>query len=107
MIAEVTVTNTGKVKADEVVQLYITDLEASTYVPHYSLKGFQRVNLAPAESKKVTFEITPELMQMINDKGKRVIEKGEFKIIVGGACPSQCSIKLGAAEPVEAVFLIQ
>jgi beta-glucosidase len=77
--AEVKITNTGKLKAEEVVQLYITDLKASTRVPFYSLKGFQRVTLTPGESKNVTFEITPELMQMVDDDGKRVIEKGMFR----------------------------
>ena len=104
---EVIITNTGKVKAEEVVQLYITDLKASTRVPFYSLKGFQRVQLTPGENKKVTFEITPELMQMVNDEGKRVIEKGEFKVILGSACPVQRSVDLGAALPVEAVYNVK
>jgi len=107
VIAEVTITNTGKVKAEEIVQLYITDLKASTRVPFYSLKGFQRVTLTPGENKKVTFEITPKLMQMVDDEGKRVIEKGEFKIIIGSACPAQRSVDLGAAQPVETVLLIK
>lgn len=107
VIAEVTITNTGKVKAEEVVQLYITDLKASTRVPIYSLKGFQRVTLTPGENKKVTFEITPKLMQMVDDEGKRVIEKGMFKIIIGSACPARRSVDLDAALPVETVLLIK
>jgi len=105
--AEVIITNTGKLKAEEVAQLYITDVKASTHVPFYSLKGFQRVTLGPGESKKVAFEITPKLIQMVNDEGKRVIEKGMFKVILGSACPAQRSVDLGAAQPVEAVYNVK
>ncbi len=104
---DVSVTNTGHVKTEEVVQLYITDVKASTRTPLYSLKGFQRVSLSPGENKKIKFEITPELMKMVNDKGERVIEKGEFKVTIGGACPGQRSVDLGGARPVEAVFRVQ
>jgi len=102
-----TLGNTGSFKAEEVVQLYITDLEASTRVPIQALKGFQRVELAPGESKRVVFEITPELMEIVNEEGKRIIEKGEFKIVVGGSSPSARNVALGSSKGVSTIFSVR
>jgi beta-glucosidase len=104
---QVTVSNTGKYKADEVVQLYLSDLEASVDVPKYSLKGFQRMSLWPGGSKTISFTITPEMMKLVNEKGERVLEKGDFKVYVGGSSPAQRSLDLGASQWVEGDFLLQ
>ena len=101
---EIQVTNTGKYKADEVVQLYLTDMEASVPVPQYALKSFQRITLEPGASQKVRFRITPEMMQMVDEKGERRIEPGRFKVQVGGSVPSKRSLDLGAAQWQEAIF---
>ena len=92
-----TLTNTGKYDAAEVVQLYIADEQASVDVPKYSLKDFQRVDLKAGASKKIKFTITPEQLMLVNNNGESVLEKGEFKIYVGGSVPSQRSVDLGAA----------
>lgn len=105
--ATATITNVGKYKADEVVQLYISDVKSSVELPIYSLKGFQRISLAPSESKQVVFDISPEIMQMVNEKGERVIESGEFKIYIGGAVPSKRSADLGATEFLEDNFSVR
>ncbi|MFP4341336.1 MAG: glycoside hydrolase family 3 C-terminal domain-containing protein [Cyclobacteriaceae bacterium] len=102
-----TVTNTGEREAEEVVQLYISDVEASLDVPLYSLKAFKRVNLAPGESEEVSFTITPEMMQIVNEEGESIIEKGDFKIYLGGGTPNPRSQALGASKPVEAVFTVR
>lgn len=102
--ASVTVTNTGETEADEVVQLYITDVEASVTVPRYSLKDFTRVHLAPGESKTVRFAVTPDKMQIVNDKGERIIEPGKFRLFIGGTLPIQRSLDLGAAQWAETEF---
>ncbi|MEZ5043138.1 MAG: glycoside hydrolase family 3 C-terminal domain-containing protein [Saprospiraceae bacterium] len=104
---EVTLTNKGKRKADEVVQLYLSDLEASVALPIYALKGFQRISLEPGASQKVKFTITPALMEMVNEKGERLIESGQFKVYVGGSVPSKRSLDLGAASFQEIVFTIE
>ena len=106
ILVEVTVTNTGKVAAEEVVQLYLKDVEASVAVPIYALKGFQRVALAPGEAKKVSFIITPDQMKMINEKGEGMIEKASFKVYIGGSVPSGRSLELGAAQFAEAEFRV-
>ncbi|MFP4090377.1 MAG: glycoside hydrolase family 3 C-terminal domain-containing protein [Cyclobacteriaceae bacterium] len=102
-----TVTNTGEREAEEVVQLYISDVEASLDVPLYSLKAFKRVNLAPGESEEVSFTITPEMMQIVNEEGESIIEKGDFKIYLGSGTPNPRSQALGASKPVEAVFTVR
>jgi beta-glucosidase len=84
---KVTVTNSGKVSGDEVVQLYISDEKASTPRPIRQLEGFQRVSLKPGESKDVEFTLQPRQFSIINDKEKRVIEPGYFTISVGGKQP--------------------
>jgi len=104
---EVTIKNTGKIEADEVVQLYISDLEATVSVPLYSLKELKRIHLKPGESTQVEFTITPEMMHIINNDGESVLEPGEFKVTIGGSSPGKHSLELGAAEPVEFFFRVE
>ncbi|HEX9653165.1 MAG TPA: glycoside hydrolase family 3 C-terminal domain-containing protein, partial [bacterium] len=107
LTAEITVTNTGKASGEDVVQLYITDVKASTRVPLSSLQGFQRVFLNAGESKTVSFTVGAAAMQMVNDRGERVIEPGDFKVMVGGAAPVRRSMELGAPAPADALFAVQ
>lgn len=84
---KVTVTNTGKMEGDEVVQLYLTDEKASTPRPIRQLEGFERISLKPGESKMVEFNIDPRQFSMINKRNRRVIEPGYFTVSVGGKQP--------------------
>jgi beta-glucosidase len=81
--ASVVVTNTGSIKGDEIVQLYIHDLLSSLTRPIMELKGFQRISLAPGESKTVEFDITPEKLSYYNENMEWVIDPGFFDIMVG------------------------
>lgn len=85
---QATVTNTGKIAGDEVAQLYITDMYASVKTRVMELKDFTRIHLHPGESEKVSFTLTPYQLSLLNDKMDRVVEKGEFKIMIGGKSPS-------------------
>ena len=87
VIVTANVTNTSKRAGDEVVQLYITDVEASVPVASRSLAGIKRVSLKPGEKKTVSFEIKPEQMSVIDNNGKRIIEPGEFLVSLGGKQP--------------------
>ncbi|MCL3779328.1 beta-glucosidase [Prolixibacteraceae bacterium JC049] len=78
-------TNTGSYDGEEVVQLYIKDLYASVVRPIIELKGFQRVFLKKGETKEIEFKITPELLTMLNEQMNRVIEPGDFRIMIGSA----------------------
>ena len=101
-----TLTNTGLVEAEEVAQVYLSDLEASVPVPIHSLIGFHRVRLAPGESKTIEFTISPEMMMLFDDEGAQKLEPGQFRLTVGGCSPGARGLALGAPEPVSAVFAV-
>ena len=77
--------NTGKYAGEEVVQLYIRDLLASVSQPIIALKGFQKISLQPDETKEVSFEVTPQMLQMLNKDMKWVVEPGDFRIMIGAS----------------------
>ncbi|MBO0329311.1 beta-glucosidase BglX [[Muricauda] lutisoli] len=79
----VTVTNTGKFEGEEVVQLYLHDKVASVTRPVKELKGFQKISLAPNNSKKVTFTLTDKELGFYNNNYEFVVEPGEFGVMVG------------------------
>ena len=79
----VDVRNTGKVAGDEVVQLYIHQLVASVTRPVKELKAFQRVSLAPGESKTVEFTLDSATFSIWNEQMKHVVEPGAFEIMSG------------------------
>jgi beta-glucosidase len=80
-----TVSNTGSVSGEEVVQLYLRDELASVARPLKELKCFQRVQLKPGESKQVEFTITPEMLTMFDVNMKQVIEPGAFRVMIGSS----------------------
>jgi len=81
--ASVTVTNSGNYDGAEVVQLYIRDMVGSITRPVKELKGFQKVMLKKGESKKITFDITPESLKFYNGDLKYDWESGEFDVMIG------------------------
>ena len=100
------VTNTGDRDADEVIQFYLSDLQASTVVPLHHLVGFERVRLQAGECRSLTFRLTPEMMSFYNEEGKLTLEPGEFHLEVGGCSPGQRGQDLGAPRSVVATFEI-
>jgi len=80
-----TVKNIGSREGDEVVQLYIHDVLSSVSRPVMELKGFQRIHLQPGETKSIQFTITPELLSMLNIDLKKVVEPGDFRIMIGAS----------------------
>ncbi|MEP7253991.1 MAG: glycoside hydrolase family 3 C-terminal domain-containing protein, partial [Ginsengibacter sp.] len=80
-----TLKNTGKVEGDEVVQLYIRDMVASVVRPVLELKGFQRIHLKPGEAKNISFRITREMLSMLDLHLTKVVEPGEFRIMIGSS----------------------
>ena len=97
----VTVKNTGKVTSDEVIQLYISDMEASVRVPNSQLIATKRIRLEPNTSKNVEFELKPDDFEIVKEDGSRTIEAGKFKIYIGGSSPMKRSAELGAAKMAE------
>ena len=77
------VTNTGNMKGDEVVQVYLRDVVGSTTRPDKALKAFKRVALEAGATKRIELMLEPAAFEMIDLAHNRVIEPGEFKVFVG------------------------
>lgn len=102
IVASVTVTNSGEYEAEEVVQLYVTDLEASFRVPIQSLKGVKRIRLAVGASETVSFTLDEAILSSVNEAGVEVFEPGKIKIEIGGVSPGAITteLDLAMAKPV-------
>jgi len=84
--AEVTVTNTGKVAGDEVVELYLK-FPPVKGAPQIALRGFQRLHLDPGASQKVHFELKNRDLGMVTGDGVPIIAGGDYTISLGGGQP--------------------
>ena len=99
-----TVVNKGTCASDEVVQLYLSDLEASCARPCHSLRGFARIHLAPGESREVQFELSSRDLSLIDERGRRVLEPGRFRASIGGSQPDARSAALMGSKPLTVEF---
>lgn len=79
------VKNTGAIKGDEVVQIYLMDDVSSISRYEKELCGFERVSLEPGEEKELKFEITPRSYGMYNADNKFIIEPGKFFLYAGNS----------------------
>ncbi|MGA3091676.1 MAG: glycoside hydrolase family 3 N-terminal domain-containing protein [Terriglobales bacterium] len=80
----VDMSNTGNVRGDEVVQLYIRDEVSSVTRPIKELRGFRRIALEPGETKTVDFNLGFDQLSFFNREMHPLVEPGTFKIMVGG-----------------------
>src|SRR5262249_13670945 len=92
----VSVKNTGRVSADEVVEVYLKHLGAPAWAPLRSLAGFKRVSLKPGETRSVSFTLTPRQLSLIDEQFKRVVEPGDVEISIGGSLPGEAGQPVGA-----------
>ncbi len=104
---QVTVTNSGKTESEEVVQLYLTNIDSKIPAPLHSLRGVKHVKLAPGRSETLTFTITPDMYSIVNEKGVSVIESGKVRVSIGGSLPGNRSENLGAPKPAQAIFTVK
>lgn len=80
------VRNTGYREGDEVVQLYIHDVECSVIRPQKELRGFERISLKPGENKKVTITVPGEKLSFYDEKTHRfIVEPGTFEVLIGSS----------------------
>lgn len=79
------ITNTGDCEGDEITQLYIRDVVSSVTTYEKRLAGFQRVHLKQGETKSISMKIRPESLSLSNAKMERVIEPGDFEVMVGAS----------------------
>jgi len=87
LTVSVEVENSGGRAGDEVVQVYLCDVEASVPVPIRQLVAFKRLHLEAGERQEVRFVLTPDQFSLIDEEGERTIEPGRFRIAVGGRQP--------------------
>ncbi|AWG22705.1 hypothetical protein FFWV33_14810 [Flavobacterium faecale] len=102
----VSVTNSGKIDGDEVVQLYIRDLSKNKLAPLKSLKGFERIHLKAGETKNVTLNVPYAAFNYYNVDNKRFeVSDGKFEIMVGNSsekilAKGKVTLKAGAVPEV-------
>jgi beta-glucosidase len=84
--ADVTVTNTGKIAGDEVVQVYLKFPQVKG-APLVALRGFERIHLDAGASQKVHFELKPRDLGMVTEDGNPIIAQGDYTISIGGGQP--------------------
>lgn len=82
LTASASVTNTGSRPGEEVVQLYVRLIGTSVSQPVRALKGFQRIALAPGESRKVTFALLPEAFALWNVRNEHVVEPAQVAVYI-------------------------
>ncbi len=90
----VEITNNGDYDGETVVQLYISDKEASVSKPIKTLRKFKKTALAKGESKTIEFEISPGDLSIFDAKGNSFVEPGEFDIFVGEDSSTQNKVTL-------------
>ena len=81
----VNITNSGKYKGDEVVQLYLKDEVSSVTVYETQLRGFERITLNAGETKTVKFILRPDDLKLLDKKMKWVVEAGTFEVLIGSS----------------------
>jgi beta-glucosidase len=84
--ASVTVTNTGKVAGDEVVQLYLKFPDVAG-APNIALRGFRRIHLNPGQSKRVQFALNKRALSMVTNLGQTIVAPGDYTMSIGGGQP--------------------
>ncbi len=95
----VRVTNTGKRAGTEVVQLYLRDDVARVTRPVRELRGFQRVELQPGQSRTVTFVLGRDDLAFYDLDMKRTVEPGTFTVFVGGSSTADLQARFEVAAP--------
>jgi beta-glucosidase len=88
LTVEADVKNTGKQAGEEVAELYLTPPHTDVS-PNLALDGFTRVRLAPGETRHITLTLDPRTLSQVDDKGVRAVTPGNYRIILGGAQPTE------------------
>lgn len=83
LTAEVNVTNVSNIAGTETVQVYYRDMVSSIMLPMKQLIAYKQVELEPGETKRVTIKLDKMDFSMVNRNEERVVEPGEFKLMVG------------------------
>ena len=98
---EVSLKNVGETDTDEVVQIYIKDLDSKLAVPNHNLCAFKRISLKAGEEKTVEMTVPNRAMSVVDEEGERHIDSKNFKLFVGFSQPDERSRRLTGKETVE------
>lgn len=98
---EVDVENKGDFGTEEVIQVYIKDLESKYAVLNYSLCGFKRIRLESNEKKKINISFPFQSLKVINEKGEKILDSSKFRVHVGMSQPDERSTKLLGNPPLQ------
>lgn len=107
MIVEATAENLGSRATDEVLQVYVRNLDSAYAVPNPSLGGFLRVHLEPGERRTFRIPVSPLAFTVVDDEGKRFADGSEFMLYVGCSQPDARSAELTGKKPVEVCCTMQ
>jgi beta-glucosidase len=88
LTVEADVRNTAGIRGDEVAQLYLA-YPPSRGAPLRALEGFERVHLAPGETRHVAFRLEPRDLSQVTEKGEHRIMPGSYTVFVGGSQPTE------------------
>ena len=86
LTAECDVRNTGDLAGDEVAELYLT-APRTAVSPRIALAGFQRLHLAPGQSRHISFGLSPRQLSVVDDQGRRTMSAGSYLLSIGGGQP--------------------
>ncbi|MDO5539609.1 MAG: glycoside hydrolase family 3 C-terminal domain-containing protein [Eubacteriales bacterium] len=95
------VSNDSELECEDVVQVYIKNLESANAVPNTSLCSFKRIKFTAWEEKEVTLTISAKAFEAVNEKGERYRDSNSFMLYVGCSQPDERSAALTGKRPVE------
>lgn len=98
--ARVTVRNTGKRDAEEVVQLYLSRKDRTQKEPLYSLRGFSRVSIQAGSSRTVELTLDAASFSVVQESGESILARGLWSIIASDAAPHSVALVHGASKPI-------
>ena len=101
VLLEVSVANTGKYEAEEVLQVYTRVEDSENEVPNTKLAAFKRIALAPGESQKVVITVPSKAFTVVDDNGQRIYDGTKAELFVGFSQPDARSCELMGMEPVK------
>lgn len=106
LTVSVSLRNAGERPAAETVQLYLSPLPARKGEANQRLTAFQRVFLAPGETRLLKFSLDPEALTSVDANGQERQIPGQYRVTIGGSSPDPRALALGAPQPVSAEFFL-
>ncbi|MDR1898823.1 MAG: glycoside hydrolase family 3 C-terminal domain-containing protein, partial [Treponema sp.] len=104
--AEVTVTNTGKRDAENVIQIYVSRDERGADDPVISLRAFRRVTIPAGQTIRAEFELPASAFELVNADGDQALIPGSYTVTAADAAPLPVSVERGAPKPVSAKITV-